>query len=98
MSSRRIELFVHNRNGAGPSGRRAADLNREAANRKTTRRRRLQIVQFLQMTVADLVPSLVPLPDQPGIAGLGIAFFCVQERESQLQPSVPVRRTPRSSR
>src|SRR4051794_3708724 len=75
-----IFSFVEDRDGPGPSRRGAANLNWEAADRESMRRQRFQVMQFFEMAIPDLTPGLVPFPDQPGIAGLGVAPLCVHER------------------
>src|SRR5689334_6557727 len=56
---------------AGPARRGPADLVREAGDGEAVARQGFQIVQLLQMAVADVAARLVPLPDQGGVAGLG---------------------------
>src|SRR6185369_17970452 len=73
-------LVVEDRDGAGPARRGAANLNWEAADRESMRRQRFEVMQLFEVTITDLAPGLVPLPDQPGIAGLGIAPLRVHER------------------
>src|SRR3989441_6914689 len=55
---------------AGPAGGGAADLHRETGDREAVAGQRLEVVQLLEVAVADLAPGLVPLPDQRGVAGL----------------------------
>ena len=60
---------------------------------------RFEIVQLLDVAIADVAAGLVPLPDDRGVmASPRIAWRCGRTGASQLQPSVPVTRTPRSSR
>jgi hypothetical protein len=79
-------------------GRSAADLDREAAHREPVWRQGFEVVQLFEVAIADLAARLVPLPDQPGIAAGGRFSRLCTKGASQLQPSVPVSRTPRSSR
>ena len=73
-------------------------LNGKQQTAKPVARQRLEVVQLLEMAVADLHAGAMPFPDQAGIAGLGVARLVWTKGASQLQPSVPVTRTPRSSR
>ena len=58
----------------------------------------LEIVQLLDVAIADLTTGLVAFPDQARVMA-GEYFSRVWTNgASQLQPSVPVTRTPRSSR
>ena len=62
-------------------------------------RQRLEIVQLLDMAIADLAAGLVALPDQARRSRVAaISRLVWTNGASQLQPSVPVTRTPRSSR
>src|SRR5262249_50097216 len=76
---RQDHLRVENRYRAGPAGGGAADLHREAGDGEAVRGDGLEIVQLLEMAVADVAPSLVAFPDQAGIAGLGELFLGVDE-------------------
>jgi hypothetical protein len=58
----------------------------------------LQVVQLLDVAVANVATGLVALPDQRRVP-VALYFLAVCTKgASQLQASVPVRRTPRSSR
>ena len=82
-----------------PAGRGGADLHRQAAHREPGRRQHLQVVQLLNVAVADLAAGLVALPDQAGVARLAVrSRACGRTARASSQPSVPVTRTPRSSR
>src|SRR5690348_9617922 len=70
---------IQNRDGARPTGGRAADLNGKAADRESRHRQRLEVVQLLEVAVADLAAGLVAFPDQAGIAGLAEFFLGVHE-------------------
>ena len=50
------------------------------ATLKPVRRQRLEVVQLLDVAVADLAARLVALPDQLGIPGLGVFLGRVDER------------------
>ena len=47
-----------------PAGRSSADLDREARDREAVTRQRLEIVQLLEVAVADVATGLVTFPDQ----------------------------------
>src|SRR5437588_1058453 len=61
--------MIHDRDGPRPAGGGAADLHRKARDREAVAGQRFQIVQLLEVAVADLAASLVPFPDQRGVAG-----------------------------
>src|SRR5215471_20030247 len=71
---------VEQRDRAGPAGRSALDLVREARDREPVGRQLLEIAQLLHVAVRDLPPSLVPFPDDRGIARLEPALARVHER------------------
>src|SRR6185312_12606037 len=65
-------LPVENRDRPRPAGGGALDLYWKARHHKTGRRQLLQIVQLLNVAIADVTPGLVAFPDQARIPGLGI--------------------------
>src|SRR5258706_6962879 len=73
-------LALEDGDGAGPAGRSAADLDREAADREAVARQRLEVVQLLEVAVADLAAGLVAFPDQAGVAGFLVLRLGVDER------------------
>src|SRR2546426_3634612 len=73
-------MLIEDRDGARPAGRSGADFHRKAADPEPGRRQLLEIVQLLQMAIADLAAGLVALPDQARVAGLQIFFPRVNER------------------
>jgi len=70
---------VQNCHGPGPAGGGGPHLHREAGHTEAVRRQRLQIVQLLQVAIADLPTGPVSLPDQSGIPGLPMPFRRVHE-------------------
>src|SRR5580698_1320760 len=52
-----------------PAGRSAMHLHREAHDLEALGRQELEIVQLLEMRIADLAPGAVPLPDERSVAG-----------------------------
>lgn len=68
------------RHRAGPSRRRRVNLDREAGHFETTGRQRLQVVQFLDVAVADGAPGAMALPDDRRIVVAGVAGSGVGER------------------
>src|SRR5437868_1865697 len=72
-------LSLDNGDGAGPAGRGAADLDREATHHKPVGRERFEIVQLFEVAITDLAPGLVTFPDQVGIAGRGIFLLGVDK-------------------
>jgi 4-carboxymuconolactone decarboxylase len=89
---------IEDRHRARPAGRGAADLVREAADGEAVRRQGLQVVQLLEVAVADVAAGLVAFPDQAWRRAFRRTSGRCTNGASQLQASVPVRRTPRSSR
>jgi hypothetical protein len=71
---------------------------REAADDEAVGRQRLEVVQLLEVAIADVAPGLVALQISPGSWLSAYLFAVCTNGASQLQASVPVRRTPRSSR
>src|SRR5260221_271205 len=69
ISSSLIILSIEDRDGARPAGRGLADFHGKARDGEAAGRQRFEIVQFLQMTIADIPPRLVILPDQALVAG-----------------------------
>ncbi len=65
-------LSFDDRDGPGPAGRSALDLGRKAADREADRGQRLEIVQLLDMAIADMATRLVALPDDRGVRVTGI--------------------------
>src|SRR3982074_997626 len=81
--ARRVWSFggiLDHRDGAGPAGGTAGHLDRKAAHHETLRRQRFEIVQLLDMAIADLAAGLVALPDQAGVVGGEIFLPGVYER------------------
>src|SRR5215470_863384 len=66
--------ILDDRHGPRPAGGSGLDLDGEAGNREAVRRQRLQVVQFLDMAVADLAAGPVAFPDELGVLGDGIPF------------------------
>src|ERR1700687_192231 len=64
---------------AGPARRRPLDLDGETRHHEAGRGQKLQIVQLLDMAVADVTAGLVAFPDQAGILGLGIFLRGIDE-------------------
>ena len=94
-----VSRVVEDRHRAGPAGRGAADLVRETRDEEAARRQHFEVVQLLEVAVADVAPGLVAFPDQRRRRGSRrISCAVCTKGASQLQASVPVRRTPRSSR
>src|SRR5213075_1193200 len=72
--------LIDDGDGASPAGRSSVDLHREATDRKTLRRQLVEIVQLLDVAVADLAAGAVALPDQAGVVGLGVLCLGMDER------------------
>src|SRR5450830_343470 len=89
---------VEDGHGPGPAGRGTADPVRKAADGEAVRGQRLQLVQLLEMAVADVAPGLVALQIRALLPVSAMRWAVYEKGASQLQASVPVRRTPRSSR
>src|SRR5262245_20984209 len=71
--------FLDDGDGAGPTGRGGFDFDREAGNQEAVRRQQLEVVQFLDVTVADFAARLVAFPDQFGVLALGEFLSRVHE-------------------
>src|ERR1051326_8177070 len=71
---------VENGDRAGPAGGPGADFYRKTRDLEAGRRQLLQIVQLLDMAIADLAAGLVAFPDQARVAGLGAFLRRVHER------------------
>src|SRR6202162_1528674 len=63
--------LFENGDRAGPAGRSGPHLDRKTAHPEAGRRQAFQIVQLLEMAIADLAAGLVTLPDQARVASLG---------------------------
>src|SRR5437868_7176539 len=61
-----LRLALQDCDGARPAGGGAADLHGETRDREAVGRQRLEVVQLLEVAVADLASGLVALPDQRG--------------------------------
>src|ERR1039457_1747101 len=70
---------INDRHRPRPAGGPATDLHRKAAHCEARGRQSLEIVQLLDMAIADLAPGPVTLPDQLGVMGLGIFLLGVDE-------------------
>ncbi len=66
-SDRRHQRVVEDRHRARPAGRGAADLVRKAADDEAVGRQRFEVVQLLEVAVADVAAGLVAFPDQRGV-------------------------------
>ena len=89
-SSKIATARVHRRGGV--------NLHREAGHLEPVGGQRLQVVQLLDVGVADGAAGAMAFPDDRRVVVLGVAPRGEGERRVQLQASVPVSRTPRSSR
>src|SRR5690349_11408111 len=63
-------LLRQYRDGPRPAGRGAMNLYGEAHDLETIRRQLFEVVQLLQMRIADLPPGAMALPDEPRVTGL----------------------------
>src|SRR5579872_4216994 len=72
--------FFDDRHGARPAGRGALDLHRETDDREAGRGQSLQVVQLLEMAIADMAAGFVPFPDQRRVLRLGEFLGRVDER------------------
>src|SRR3974377_369952 len=77
---------VDNRHRARPSGETAAHFHRKATHHETGRRQRLEIVQLLDMAIADLAAGAMTFPDQLGIARLGVFLYFVYRGRVPARP------------
>src|ERR1043166_8935672 len=73
-------LAIKDGDRPGPARRGALDLHRETGHHETGRRQELQIVQLLDVTIADMAAGLVAFPDQARVLCLGIFLGGVDER------------------
>src|SRR5882757_3154324 len=73
-------LAVDNGHRPRPARGSALDLYRKARHHETGRRQLLEIVKFLDVTIADVTAGLVAFPDQAGILRFGIFLRGVDER------------------
>src|SRR2546430_3885668 len=71
---------VDDRHRTGPAGGRAFDLDRETGDGETGRRQLLEVVQLLDVAIADVASGLVTFPDQTGVPGLGVFLRGVDKR------------------
>ena len=65
-------LLLEDRNDAGPAGGGFLDFGRKAGDGEAVGGQGLEIVQLLDMAVADVASRLVALPDQRGVMSCGI--------------------------
>jgi hypothetical protein len=65
--------------GPCPTSRRALDLRWKAAHGKAGRGQGFEVVQLLDVTIADVTTRLVALPDDGGVVGRGVALGCMNE-------------------
>ena len=91
-------LLFDNGHDARPAGGGLFDLGRETRDREAVGRQNFEIVQLLDMAIADVAAGLVAFPDQRGVVGCSIFLAVWTKGASQLQPSIPVTRTPWLSR
>ena len=73
-------------------------VDREAGDLEAVVGQRLEVVQLLDVAVADLASGAVALPDDRRVVLARVALAVCTNGASQLHASVPVTRTPRSSR
>src|SRR6187455_247769 len=71
---------IENGDGAGPPGRGGMDLHGKATDRKSLVRKLVEIVQLLDMAIADLAAGAVALPNDFRIVSFGIFRLGVYER------------------
>src|SRR5215213_7398880 len=72
--------LVENSYCARPTRRSLFYLHRKAGNLEPRRRQYFQVVQLLDVTIANLATRLVTFPDQLGILGFGVLLGRVDER------------------
>src|SRR5581483_11753038 len=65
---------IDDRDRACPAGGAAAHLHREAAHGEAFGRERLEIVQLLDVAVADLAAGAMAFPDDLRVVRLGVAL------------------------
>src|SRR6516162_8548014 len=68
------------RDGARPAGGTAAHFDRKAAHHEPSGRQRFEIVELLDVAIADLAAGSVAFPDQTRVAGGEIFLLGVDER------------------
>lgn len=73
-------LAVKNRDGAGPTCRGLVYLYREAGHHEAACGQLLEIVQFLDMAIANIAAGLVAFPNDTGITGLSVSFSRIYKR------------------
>src|SRR5262249_48665379 len=71
---------IENGDRTGPAGRPGAHLDRKAAHLEALRGQLFEIVQLLEMAIADLAAGLVAFPDQARVARLGEFLRRMHER------------------
>src|SRR5215213_7385311 len=71
---------VDDRHRPRPAGGGPFDLDRKTRNHETGRGQLLKIVQLFDVAVTDMTAGLVALPNQAGIASLGVFLCGVDER------------------
>src|SRR5437879_10246302 len=71
---------VEDSHRTGPAGGRAFDLDRETGDGETGRRQLLEVMQLLDVAIADVASGLVTFPDQTGVPGLGVFLRGVDKR------------------
>src|SRR5689334_7558204 len=75
-----LPLFVDYSHRAGPSGGGPVHLDREAHHLEPVRRQLLEIMQLLQMRVANLAAGAMAFPDQSRVTGFRHLAARVRER------------------
>src|SRR5690606_11141857 len=65
--------------GAGPASRSAANLMWKTTDDEAVGRQGLEVVQLLEVTVADVPARLVAFPQKALVAGFGELLGCVRE-------------------
>src|SRR5215467_8604479 len=75
----RTENLIDDCDGARPSCGCAADLYRQAAHCEAVRWQALEIVKFLNVTVADLTARFVAFPDETRVLGGEILVLGMDE-------------------
>jgi len=90
---------IDDRHRASPARGSTFDFDRETGHGKTGRWQLLEIVQLFRYGNSRWWrPGLVALPNQARIFRLGVSLRGVNERRVPAPASMPVNRTPRSSR
>src|SRR5688572_3276956 len=75
-----------NRDRARPAGGSAMHLDRKADDLEAVGRQLLQIVELLEVRIADLAAGAMAFPDQAGVAGFLHALLRVRERRVPAPP------------